>query len=82
MMLGKRTWVVLLAVVLAFPAIAQEPRAVAHPEELGFAPDRLDRITKTFQSYVDNNELPGAVLLIARDDKVAYFKAIGSGRSQ
>ncbi len=77
MRFGKRAWIALLAVALAFPAAAQEPRAVAHPEELGFAPDRLDRITKTFQSYVDNNELPGAVVLIARNDRIAYFKAIG-----
>jgi len=77
MKFGRRTWVALLAIALAIPALAQEPRAVAHPEELGFATDRLDRITKAFQSYVDNNELPGAVVLIARDDKIAYFKAIG-----
>jgi len=77
MTLGKRACLVLLASFLAIPAFAQEPRAIAHPEELGFAPDRLERITKAFQAYVDNNELPGAVVLIARNEKVAYFKAVG-----
>jgi hypothetical protein len=50
---------------------------VAHPDTLGFAPDRLNRMTSAFQSYVDGNEIPGAVVLIARNDKVACFKAIG-----
>jgi len=73
----KRGWLALLAILLALPALAQEPKAVNRPEELGFAPDRLERITKTFQGYVDNGQWPGAVVLIARGDKVAYFKAFG-----
>ena len=77
MILGKRACIALLAAILAIPAFAQEPKPIAHPEELGFAPDRLERVTKAFQSYVDNNELPGVVVLIARNDKVAYFKAVG-----
>jgi CubicO group peptidase (beta-lactamase class C family) len=56
---------------------AQELTAVAHPEQLGFSPPRLERITATYQGYVDHGELPGAVLLIARDGKIAYLRAIG-----
>jgi len=58
-------------------AHAQEPSAVAHPDQLGFSPDRLAKITAAYQGYVDRNELPGAVLLIARGDKIAYFEAVG-----
>ncbi len=43
----------------------------------GFAPDRLERITAAFQGYVDSAKIPGAVLLVARKDKIAYVKAIG-----
>jgi CubicO group peptidase (beta-lactamase class C family) len=50
---------------------------VAHPEELGFDSNRLERVTKAFQSYVDTGEIPGAVVLIARHDKVAYLRAFG-----
>ncbi|HEY1796505.1 MAG TPA: serine hydrolase domain-containing protein [Stellaceae bacterium] len=67
----------LFAVFVASAAHAQEPAAAAHPEQLGFAPDRLAKITETYKGFVDRNELPGAVLLIARGDKIAYFDAVG-----
>src|SRR5205085_11953768 len=38
---------------------------------------RLQRLTEAYKGFVDRGELPGAVLLIARGDKVAYFEAIG-----
>ncbi len=62
---------------LAIPALAAELRPLAHPEEVGFATDRLQRLTDAFQGYVDQGRLPGAVVLIARDDKVAYFRTFG-----
>ncbi len=77
MKLGNRVCIVLLATLLAVPALAQEPKPVNRPEDLGFATDRLERITNAFQGYVDNGQLPGAVVLIARNDKVSYFKAFG-----
>ena len=58
-------------------AFAQEPAAVAHPEQLGFSAQRLQRLTDVYQGYVHRGELPGAVLLIARGDKIAYTEAIG-----
>src|SRR5262249_38418 len=57
--------------------VAEDLRPVERPEEIGFAADRLPRITQAFQGYVDRGELPGAVVLIVRDDKVAYFRAFG-----
>src|SRR3984893_10302689 len=56
---------------------AQELRPVANPEQLGFSSARLQRLTDTYQGYVDRGELPGAVLLIARGDKIAYLQAVG-----
>ena len=77
MKLGKRCCILLLAAFLAVPALAQELKPVDRPDELGFTPDRLERITTVFQAYVDNGRLPGAVVLIARNDQVAYLKAFG-----
>jgi CubicO group peptidase (beta-lactamase class C family) len=68
---------VLLAVCWAGLASAQEPVAVAHPEQLGFSTPRLQRLTELYKGYVDRGELPGAVLLIARGDKIASLEAIG-----
>ena len=77
MKFGKRSCIVLLASFLVVPALAQELKPVNRPDELGFAADRLERVTKVFQGYVDNGQLPGAVVLIARNDQVAYLKAFG-----
>jgi len=64
-----------LAAGFCASAFAQQP--VANPAELGFAPDRLERITKAFQGWVDDGQIPGAVVLIARKDKIAYLNAVG-----
>jgi CubicO group peptidase (beta-lactamase class C family) len=77
MKIGKRSCIVLLAGVLALPAFGQELKPVDRPAELGFAADRLERVTTAFQGYVDSGQLPGAVVLIARSDQVAYLKAFG-----
>ena len=77
MKIGKRSCIILLASFLTFPALAQELKPVDRPGELGFAADRLERITTVFQGYVDNGQLPGAVVLIARNDQIAYLRAFG-----
>src|SRR5512145_2218639 len=53
----------------------QLPRA--QPEETGVSSERLERLTGAFQRYVDENRLPGAVVLVARNGKVIYLKAFG-----
>ena len=58
-------------------AVAQEPTPVGHPEQLGFSSARLQRLTQAYQGYVDRGELPGAVLLVAVGDKIAYLQAVG-----
>jgi CubicO group peptidase (beta-lactamase class C family) len=59
------------------PALAEQLKPESNPGELGFVVDRLERVTQAFQGYVDNGQLPGAVVLIARKDKIAYFRAFG-----
>jgi CubicO group peptidase (beta-lactamase class C family) len=71
----KPLLVAALAAGVCAPAFAQQP--IANPAELGFAPDRLERITKAFQGWVDAGQIPGAVVLIARNDKIAYLKVVG-----
>jgi CubicO group peptidase (beta-lactamase class C family) len=52
------------------------PKA-AHAEDVGFSSERLGRITDFFQSRVDKGAIPGAVVLVARNGKVAYFQSVG-----
>jgi CubicO group peptidase (beta-lactamase class C family) len=67
----------LVALCWAGIAAAQEPAAVAHPEQLGFSPARLQHLSDVYKGFVERGELPGAVMLIARGDKIAYFEAVG-----
>ena len=77
MKLVKQSSIALVVVVISASAFAEQPKPVSRPEELGFAVDRLERVTTAFQGYVDSGQIPGAVVLIARKDKVAYFRGFG-----
>ena len=61
----------------AFSALAQGLPTASQPEEVGFSSERLNRVTKAFQADVDKGLIPGAVVLIARNGKVAYLEAVG-----
>ena len=69
-----------LTLSLATPLGAQNgsgmPRA-ARPEELGFSAARLARIDSLIQPLVASGQVPGAVVFIARNGRVAYHKAFG-----
>jgi len=67
----------LVIVAIAAPALAQGLPKAARPEDVGLSSDRLKRLTATFQADVENGKIPGAVILIARHGKIAYFEAIG-----
>jgi CubicO group peptidase (beta-lactamase class C family) len=68
--------VVTLTSALAAPALAQD-LARAAPEEVGLSSERLERLSAAFKAGVDRGEIPGAVVLIARRGKVAYFSSFG-----
>ncbi len=40
-------------------------------------PQRVDQLEQAFATEIRNNKIPGAVMLVARDGKVAYEKALG-----
>jgi CubicO group peptidase (beta-lactamase class C family) len=64
------------ALALAAPAIAGGlPRGDA--EELGFSPERLERIGQAMQRYVERDKLAGVTVAIARDGKLAYQSSAG-----
>lgn len=65
-----------LAIILHSNLSAQEFAKTA-PEKVGMSSERLEYLTSTFQEYVDNEELSGAVVLVARRGQIAYFKSFG-----
>lgn len=50
---------------------------VVKAEDVGISTERLGRIDKMVEEYIANNWVPGAVVLIARNGKIAYHKAYG-----
>jgi CubicO group peptidase (beta-lactamase class C family) len=66
-----------LAVSVALPAGAQGIPKAQSPEEVGFVASRLKRLSERIDEGVKNNELPGAVVLIARNGKIAMFESFG-----
>lgn len=43
----------------------------------GFNPERLERIDNVVKTYIDSNWIVGAVCLVMKDGKPAYYKAFG-----
>ena len=66
-----------LAMSIALPAGAQGIPKAQSPEEVGFVSTRLKRLSDRLNEGVKNNELPGAVVLIARNGKLAMFDSFG-----
>src|SRR3982751_2881548 len=77
MNIHRQVVIAMLTAVVSASAFAQQLKPENDPGKLGFDADRLARMTQAFQGYVDSGQLPGAVVLIARKDKVAYFRAFG-----
>jgi CubicO group peptidase (beta-lactamase class C family) len=70
-------FVALALLVLAAAPARSAPLPEARPQEVGLSAERLDRVTGMVQTAVDTGEIPGAVVLIARDGKLVYQRAFG-----
>jgi len=71
--LVSRFLITAVALLAAVCAIAQEVR----PESVGLSSSRLTRIQELMQQHIDANGFSGAVTLVARDNKIAWFQAQG-----
>ncbi|MDG1025604.1 MAG: serine hydrolase [Gammaproteobacteria bacterium] len=49
----------------------------AAPEKVGVSSDRLQRLSKTMQRYIDSNMLAGTVSLVSRNGKVIHVESQG-----
>jgi CubicO group peptidase (beta-lactamase class C family) len=56
---------------------AKTTNLTASPEDVGLSSERLERIANTVQRTIDDGRIAGAVTLVARHGKIAYFKAFG-----
>ena len=76
--LNARLTVFVAATLGCAASFAQQPLPMAsHPEDVGFSSKRLEIAHAAFKDDVDTKRVPGAVLLIARNGKIAFFDAVG-----
>ena len=76
MLSTTRALVLALVVLLSHAAWAAD-LTVAKPEQVGLSSERLARITALIRTDVENGRLPGAVAVVARRGRIAYFEAVG-----
>ena len=57
--------------------VQAQPLPIATPESAGFSSARLSNIDAFFAAEIERKRLPGAVVAIARQGKLVYFKAFG-----
>ncbi|MBN2130921.1 MAG: serine hydrolase, partial [Sedimentisphaerales bacterium] len=70
-------WALILALTAGAAAVRAQTLTAAEPESVGLSSDRLERITSLLNEYVEQERLPGGVLLVARRGRIAYFEAFG-----
>jgi CubicO group peptidase (beta-lactamase class C family) len=54
-----------------------QPLPSARPEEVGLSSERLARVSEAVKAEIAKGRYPGAVALVARRGKVAYYEAFG-----
>jgi CubicO group peptidase (beta-lactamase class C family) len=68
-----------IAFLFAFAASAPaQDLPTAKPADLGFSAERLERITQWLRDDTAKGTIPGAVVMIVRNGKVAYFESVGA----
>jgi len=73
---AKQLAAVLLVLLLAVASHAKELPTAA-PEDVGLSAEKLQSVDKTVCELVDDNQVAGAVVVVARRGKVAYCKSFG-----
>ena len=63
--------------LLTQSASAADPLPRIDPARAGFSASSLERIDRFFADEISRDRIPGAVVAVAREGKLVYFKAIG-----
>src|SRR3954468_18672012 len=75
----QKSLFVSIAFLLALSAsIAAQDLPAAKPADVGLSAERLERITQWLREDSQKGTIPGAVVMIVRNGKVAYFESVGA----
>ena len=77
MLITRRVSFALIATLLPVAVLCQPLPLAKRAEDVGFSSPRLERAHKQIEADVEARRIPGAVLLIARDGKIASLLSLG-----
>ena len=64
--------------LLAPPLWAADPLPRVKPEQVGLSSERLAHLGRVLNEEVEKGKIPGAVALVARKGRIAYFESLGA----
>ena len=73
----RRATIALVALVFVAPKVFAQGPIIDGPEQAGFSAAGLARIDSYIKNEIDQNKIPGAIMMIQRKGKTAYFKSFG-----
>ena len=74
---GWRAGLLAATLLASAPALLAQALPSGRPEELGFSSQRLDRLGQWMEAEVAAKRIPGAVVMVMRNGRVAYTRAVG-----
>jgi CubicO group peptidase (beta-lactamase class C family) len=72
-----RITIALVALFLVIPKAFAEGPIIEGSEQAGFSAVGLERIDAYIKNEIDQNKIPGAIMMIQRKGRTAYFKSFG-----
>ena len=69
--------VVSMSLLLAAVSAPAAELRTTQPEKVGMSSERLERLSHELQTYIDDDQIAGAVALVMRRGKVVYHEAFG-----
>jgi CubicO group peptidase (beta-lactamase class C family) len=73
----RRPSLLLLAVLIFLLPVSASALPSASPEEVGLSKERLARIGSALSRQIEAKSFPGAVAIVVRKGRVAYFETVG-----
>ena len=67
-----------LSIFLVSVSVIAQPLKRVSPQESGMDPVRLSQVDRIIEESIKTGEIPGAVLAVVRDGKMAFLKAYGN----
>lgn len=73
----KKSMFLFYVFVFCASALMAQQFELSPAQNIGFIPERMERIDEVINLAIHKQEIPGAVALVARNGKIAYHKSFG-----